>query len=129
MQTDIDALIIFNVDGNFLDQTQRFSIEGLELFEVGRDHVIGVAGRNALGKLSDVIGIKLPFGLLVASAANLDLHAIDGMIVRPPHGPENKSIGLVGSKLRSCSGSGRAEHFETEHSETREEQKKRQGKA
>ena len=83
MQSGVFAFIVIHVDGNFFDQAERLAVGGLEAFEVGSEDVVGVTGGNALGKLSVVIGVNLPFGLFVLGAADFDKNAVDGTIVGP----------------------------------------------
>src|SRR6266853_6581572 len=99
MQTNVDPLVIVNMDGNLTHQMQELSVRRLEVFQVGPDHIIRLARLDALGKLAGVVGIKLPLRLFVLSAANLDLDAVKGMIVRTPDGAKDERVGLVRLKL------------------------------
>src|SRR5713226_2058701 len=102
MQTNVDPLVIVNMDGNLTRQMQELSVRRFEVFQVGPDHIIRLAGLNALAKLAGVVGIKLPLRLFVLSAANLDLDAVKGMIVRTPDGAKDERVGLVRLKLCGC---------------------------
>src|SRR5258708_29652627 len=102
MQANVDPLVIFNMDGNLTNQMQELSVRSFEVFQVGPDHIIRLARLEALGKLAGVVGIKLPLRLFVLSAANLDLDAVKGMIVRTPVGAKDERVGLV--RLKLCGG-------------------------
>src|ERR1700726_544938 len=99
MQTNVDPLVILNMDGNLTNQMQGFSLRRFEVLKVGPDHIIRLARLDALGKLAGVVGIKLPLRLFVLSAANLDLDAVKGMIVRTPDGAKDEGVRLVRLKL------------------------------
>src|SRR5450432_2396215 len=102
MQSSVLAFIVINVDGDFLDQTQRLAVGGFVTLKVGPENVVGFAGENALGELAIVIGIELPLGFLILGTADLHGHAVDGMVVRPPDRPKDQCVGLfrLGVMLR-----------------------------
>ena len=75
------------------------SVRRFEVLKVGPDHIIRLARADALGELAGVIGIKLPLRPFVLSAANLDLDAVNGMIVRTPDGAKDERVRLVRPKL------------------------------
>src|SRR5216684_487260 len=72
------------------------SILSFHTFNVSPYEVVGFAGRNPLGEFTDMIGSQFPPWLLVTRTADLDLYSIDGVIVRPPDGAENKSVAIGG---------------------------------
>ncbi len=94
MQTNIHTLVILYVDGDLLRQMQLLAIACLHPLEVGRHYIVGLAGGNPLGEFAGMIGSDFPLGLLVRHAADLDVDAKDGAIVRPPHRAKNQGIGI-----------------------------------
>ena len=96
MQTGVFPLVVEDMHGNFLGQVQRLAVGGLETFEVGREDVVGLAGGNALGKLTVMVGVEFPahFAGFVLGTANLDPDTIHRTIIRPPDGTEDESVGL-----------------------------------
>src|SRR3977135_1462862 len=102
MQANVDPLVILNMDGNLTNQMQGLPGGRVEVREVGPDHRTCLARLDALGKLAGVVGIKLPLRLFVLSAANLDLDAVDGTIVRTPDGAKDERVRLV--RLKLCGG-------------------------
>src|SRR6266446_366137 len=99
MQANVDPLVILNMDGNLTNQVQGLSVGRFEVPKVGPDHIIRLARVDALGELAGMIGIKLPLRLFVLSAANLDLDAVNGMIVGTPDGAKDERVRLVWLKL------------------------------
>src|SRR5580698_5385312 len=90
VQTNIHALVILYVDRHLFRQMQRIAIRGFDSLEISRDHIVGLAGGNALSEFTRVIGRKLPLRPLLGNAADFDRYAIDGVIVRSPNRSENK---------------------------------------
>src|ERR1700732_3531135 len=99
MHANVDPLVILNMDGNLTNQMQGLSFRRFEVLRVGPDHIITLARADALGEFAGMIGIKLPLRLFVLRAANLDLDAVNGMIVRTPDGAKDESVRLVRPKL------------------------------
>src|ERR1700731_2667372 len=99
MQANVDPLVILNMDRNLTKQMPGPSVRRFEVLKVGPDHIIRLARVDALSELAGMIGIKLPLRLFVLSAANLDLDAVNGMIVRTPDGAKDERVGLVRLKL------------------------------
>src|ERR1700716_1821350 len=102
MQANVDPLVILNMDGNLTNQMQGLPVGRFEVLKVGADHIIRLARLDALGKLAGMVGINLPLRLFVLSAANLDLDAVDGTIVRTPDGAKDERVRLV--RLKLCGG-------------------------
>lgn len=106
MQTDIDALVVFDVYRYVLDWVQRPSVTGLEILEVGRDNVIGLPSGDPLSKLAPMVRIKFPSRLPVLGTPDLDFDAEDWPIVRPPNSAEDQSVRLVRFQLLLSGGEG-----------------------
>jgi hypothetical protein len=99
MEADVDAFVVLYVDWNLLDEMQRLSIGGFHAFEIGFDDVVGLAGGNALGEFSRVVGKSLPLRFFIRDATNLDFDSVDGVIVGSPDGAEDKSVGVGSLQL------------------------------
>jgi hypothetical protein len=99
VQANIDTLVILYVDRDLFRQTQGVAVGGFHSFEVSIDYVVGLAGADALGEFSGMIGQEFPLGVLIGHAADLDCDAVDGMIVWPPDGAEDESVGIGGLEL------------------------------
>src|SRR5258708_15984537 len=95
MQTNIHALVVFNVYRHVLHRVQRTSVAGLEILGVSPYYVIGLTSGDTLSELPAMVGIEFPSCPFVLGTADLDLDAEDWMIVRPPNGTKDQSIGLV----------------------------------
>jgi hypothetical protein len=92
MQTGVFAFDVINVDSYFLGQVQGLAVGGFEVFEIGPEDIVGLAGRDALGKFSHVVGKDLPLGFLILGAPDLHFDAKYRVIVGTPDGPENEGI-------------------------------------
>src|SRR5579862_6199221 len=108
MQADILAFVSFDVDGNFLTGLQPISIQQLEPLKIRPDDVVGLARWHPLGKLSLVVGIKLPFGFFLICAPDLHVDAINWAVVRSPDRPKNQGVGL--SRIRTRVSAAGKEH-------------------
>jgi hypothetical protein len=89
MQTNIDALVGFHVHRYVLHGMQWLSIGGLEILEIGPDHVVGLASGDPLSELAAVIGIEFPSRPFVLGTPDLYVDAEDWTIVRPPNGAKD----------------------------------------
>jgi hypothetical protein len=110
MHAGVLAFFVVDVNGDVLGVSGG-PVGEFDAFEVGGEDVVGFSGRNALGEFTVVVGEDLPadFVGLVGGAADFDSHAVDGTIIRPPHGAGNQSIGLFILVLRSGAKNIRAE--------------------
>jgi len=95
MQTGIYPLVIVHMHFDLFAWPQLSSIRGPIPFEIGLDHVVGLAGGNALGELTIVIGILFPVWFLLVFAADLDLDPVNRQIIRPPDRAKNQRVGLL----------------------------------
>jgi len=114
MQTNIDALIVFHVNGNLLSGVQGFSIRRLEPLEVSPDHVVGFAGAEALGELTLMVGNQFPARLagFVLSAPDFHPDAVDGAIVWSPNGAKDQGVRLTRFEfLLGCGGVGNEREY------------------
>ena len=82
MQAGVHPLIVFDMDRNLW---LLFAFGDLN---VGKDNVIGLAGRDTLGEFAVVVGHSLPAGFLLVGAANLDGNTIGRTTVGSPDGAE-----------------------------------------
>jgi len=96
MEADILALVFVDVDGDFLNEVDRLPIGGLESFQIRPEDVVGLTGRNSLGKLSHVIGVEFPadFLHLIGTLADFHGNAVHGVIIGSPDGPDDQRVGL-----------------------------------
>src|SRR5450631_120595 len=101
MQSSVFAFVVINVNSHFLDQPKRLAVGGLEAFEIGRENVVGFAGRHTLGEFAQVVGINLPLRLLVFGPADFHGDAINRMVVRTPDRAGDQRVGLAFG-LRGC---------------------------
>src|ERR1017187_4660962 len=126
MQSAVFAFIVINMNGDFLDEANGLAVGGFPAFEIGGEDVVGLAGRNALGKFAHVIGNDLPAGLLgfIGSAADFHRDAVHGMIVRTPDRSGNESVGLAFG-LRG----GEESLVSSEHRQEKYDQEETQGKS
>jgi hypothetical protein len=99
MKPGFGALIVVDMDGNGSGQFELLARRQLIALQVGPDDVVGFAGRDALGKLSGVIGVDFPADLLffVVGAADLHGDAVEGVTVGSPYGSEDHGV-----RLGSC---------------------------
>jgi len=96
VQAGVFALVVVDVDGDFLDQVEGPAVGGFDVLEIGRKDIVALAGGNALGEFAVVVGEEFPadsFGL-VGGAANPYGDAVDGVVVGPPDGAEDEAIGF-----------------------------------
>src|SRR5215831_7082788 len=103
MEAHILALVVIDVDGNFLDQVERFSVGWLEVLEIGPENVVILARRQALFKLATVVGIDFPARLigLVFAATDFYVNSIHWTVIGSPHGPDDHGVRLSSGFL-SC---------------------------
>src|ERR1039458_561028 len=114
---------------------QGVAILSFHALEIGPHHVVGLAGGKPLGEFACMVGIELPLGLFVRHAADLDLHAVEGAIVRSPDRSENESIAICRFQLLgrgSCEGwrqDARAQGSEKENNQQAERGEARKQKS
>jgi len=103
VEAHILALVVVDVDGNFLDQVEGLAVGWLEALEVGPENVVRFAGWQPLFKLAVVVGKDFPARLigLVFAAPDLHGHSIHRSVIGAPHGPDNHSVRLSSGFL-SC---------------------------
>jgi len=122
MQSGVFALVVVDVDGDFLNQAERLAVGGFDAFQVGGKNVIGFADGNPLGEFSHVVGINFPLGFFVFGAANFYGNAIHGMIVRAPDGAGDESVGLAfglrGGEEFLMRAEGRREKYDQDHTQS-----------
>ena len=111
VEADVLALIIVDVHRDFLDQVEGLAITGLVAFEIGPDDVFGFFCGQALLKLPVMVGVDLvaDFLGLVGRFANFDGDAVDGSIIRTPHGADDHCERLFLRMLSSKKGVPRTE--------------------
>src|SRR5579872_6079084 len=95
MQADILALLGVNMHLGF--RLELFLFAGFPVFHFGnlhfpRDHIIGGAGWNALGKFSAMVGQQFPGWAVLSGGTHLHPDPVERAVVRPIGGPENKSV-------------------------------------
>src|SRR5258707_5524140 len=95
MQTNIHPLVVFHVYRHVLHRVQRPSVAGLEILGVSPYYVIGLTSGDPLSELPAIVGIEFPSCAFVLGTADVGPDAEDWMIVRPPNGTKDQSIGLV----------------------------------
>src|SRR5580700_6471345 len=76
-----------------------------------------------------MIGNEFPAGLLVRNAADLHGDAIDRAIVGPPHGSENKGIGIGWFQFLGRSRNGGGQDVRAQSSEKESKQQEERGQA
>jgi hypothetical protein len=103
MQAGIFALVVIDVDRDFLHEMQRLALWCFDALDVGRKDIVGFSGGNALGEFAMMVGVDFPtnFLLFVGRAADVYSHAINGMIVGAPDSSKDDRVGLVFLALRS----------------------------
>src|ERR1700692_1422790 len=92
MQADIHSLVILYVDCDLLCEMQSLATFSIDSLEIDPNLVVGCTGRNALREFANMIGGDFPPGLLVPSAADLNRHSINLMIVGSPDPSKNQGI-------------------------------------
>ena len=94
MQSDVLALVVVDVDGDFLNQPKRLAIGRFEALQVGPENVVSLARRNALGELSHMIGVELPadFLRLIASLAYFHRDAVEGTVIGSPDSSGDQGV-------------------------------------
>ena len=92
MEAGVFAFVIVDVYFHFADLVQRLAVGSLHAFQIRGQDVIGFAGRDALSEFSAMVGVDLPLGFFVLSAANLDRDAVDWPFVRAPDRTENQGV-------------------------------------
>src|SRR6202051_1285494 len=92
MQADIHSLVILYVDCDLLCEMQSLATFSIDSLEIDPNLVVGCTGRNALREFANMIGGDFPPGLLVPSAADLNRHSINWMIVGSPDRSKNQGI-------------------------------------
>src|ERR1700686_4482099 len=60
--------------------------------QISPEHVILLSRRYSLLKLSQVVGMNLPAGLLLFCHSDLHFHPVHRTIIRSPHRPEDQRI-------------------------------------
>src|SRR6202162_5990265 len=75
------------------------AVLSLDPFEIRSHDVVILASGHAEGKFAVMIGIQIPLTFLVGGATDHNLHAVDRVIVWPPNGAKNESIGIRWSQL------------------------------
>jgi hypothetical protein len=103
VHSNVLALVVVDVDCDFLDQVERLAIGGFEVLEVSPENVVGLAGRQALLELTMVVRIDFPsrFVRLVFATPDLYGDSIDRSVVGSPHGPYDHGVGFPSGFL-SC---------------------------
>jgi len=99
MQAHIYTLVILYVHGDRLNKMQRVSVGGFDAFKVGPNKVVRFPNGNALCELAGMIGRELPFRLLAGKAMDIDLDAVDGVIIRSPDCAEDQGIAIIRFQL------------------------------
>src|ERR1700739_1461550 len=89
MQTNVDALVILNV--NF-----GFRLPSVVAVRLRPHYVLCLACWHALCKLSFMIGIELPVGLFLIGAADLHPHSVCRTFVWSVDRAENERVRLLG---------------------------------
>src|ERR1700722_5314789 len=95
-QPGVFAFVIIDVYFDLADLMQGLAVGSLHAFQICRKDVIRFAGRNALGKFSAMVGVDLPLGFFVLSAADFDRDAVDRPVVGAPDGAENQGVLFLG---------------------------------
>ena len=95
MQAYILAFFAVDVNGDALRQTQGLAIGGFDVLQIGSEDVVGFSGGQSLGEFSVVIGLDLPFRLLIFGTADQHGNAVDRAVVWPPHGSDDHGIGFL----------------------------------
>jgi hypothetical protein len=103
MKADILTFVIVDMHRNFVNQVDRLAIGRFEALQISGENVVCLAGGNALGKLSHVIGVELPtdFVRLITAFANFHRNAVHGPVIGPPDGSGDKRVGLASGFLGS----------------------------
>src|SRR5580704_19598910 len=91
-QAGVFAFVIIDVYFDLADLMQGLAVGSLHAFQICRKDVIRFAGRNALGKFSAMVGVDLPLGFFVLSAADFDRDAVDRPFVGTPDRPKNQGV-------------------------------------
>jgi hypothetical protein len=96
MQANILALVFVDMDGDLLNQMNRLAANGFQALQISGENVVSLAGGNALGELSHVIGVELPthFVRLIAAFANFHRNAVHGPVIGSPDGSGDQGVGL-----------------------------------
>jgi hypothetical protein len=124
MQADVLALVIVDMDGDFLDEMDGLAIGRFESFQVSPEDVIGFAGRNALGEFAHVIGVDLPASFIgfVLSLSDLHSNAVHRAIIGAPDGPGDQSVRLPSGFLSGEQSIPRTESWKENESGNNSEQ-------
>lgn len=125
MQTRILAFIAVHVNRDLLREMQWLAIRRLEALQIGPKDVVGVARGNALGKFAMMVGVDLPFRLLVLGPPNLHGNAVHRAVVRPPNRAEYQCVRFVWLAMLGSDSSNRTEAQEKETREQEANQGKR----
>lgn len=96
MEADVLALVVVDVDGNFLNQVDGLAISRFEAFQIGPENVIGFAGRYPLGEFTHVIGVDLPASFIgfVFSLPDLHSDSVHRTIIGSPNGSGDQGVRL-----------------------------------
>src|ERR1035438_8948430 len=94
MKSDVRALVIFDMNGDFRARLEAPSRRQFIALHVGPHNVVGFARRYPLREFAGVIGIEFPTNSLFVRAPDLDLHAVERMAIRIPHRAKDQSVGL-----------------------------------
>lgn len=103
MEANILTLVFVDVYRDFLNQVKGLAVGGFQVLQISGENVIGLTGRNALGKLAHVIGVDLPTDFLRLICAFADSHdnTVHGVIIGSPNGSGDQGVGLASGFLGS----------------------------
>jgi hypothetical protein len=103
VESNVLALVVVDMDGDFLDEVDRLAVGRFEAFQIGPENVIGLAGGDTLGEFAHMVGVDLPAGFvgLIFSLADFHRDAVHGAIIGAPDGSGYQSVRLPSGFL-SC---------------------------
>jgi hypothetical protein len=96
MKANVLALVVVDMDGDFLDEVEGFAVGGFEILQIGPENVVGVAGWQALLEFAVVVGIDFPSRLVRLIFATPDLYgdSIYRSVIGTPHRPHDHGVGF-----------------------------------
>src|ERR1700686_4974878 len=92
MQTGIYALITFNVQGDLGSGLQVLVSRVLVASQVSPEHIVLLARRDTLLKLSQMVGINFPLRLFLPRTTDLYLPTVHRAVVRAPNRAKDQGI-------------------------------------
>jgi hypothetical protein len=97
MQSGVFAFLAIDMNGYLLGEMHGLAVSRLKVLEISRKDVFDFTRGHALGEFAPVVGVDLPtdFLRLIGLAADFHRYAIDGPVIRTPHGPGDHGVRFI----------------------------------